>query len=204
MSEKEAPSSRAREETMPIGVILRRSPGGSRWAKWRWRVVGVLPGAGAADGRLLRSSGEGAAATEERHAATLTLTLHRADVEAYQAGLANTPPLIWVILRTEGVHAEPTAHFVTASPFEAQDYADSGEEIVEAVPAPPPVVAWISDFTAAHWREEPFKKRRRDRVAVEKKEDGVGDPRVRQDADVYRAPGALKPRRPGDGQEGDG
>ena len=34
----------------------------------------------------------------------------------------------------------------TASPYEAQDYTDSGEEIVEKVMMPPGLVAWVRDF----------------------------------------------------------
>ncbi len=195
MSESEGASSAERSVSAPVGVILRRSPGATRWAKWAWSVSALLPGAGPADGRVIRREVGPKGEIEERHAATLTLSLHRADAEAYLTGLSNDPPLVWVVLRRDGRHAEPEAHCVTASPFEAQDYADSGEEIVEPVPAPPALVAWISEFARAHYREEPFRKRRRDRVAVERKQDGVGDPRVRQGADVYRAPGALKPRR---------
>ena len=160
----------------------------------------MIVGAGPADGRLLRAEGEGEDRIEERHAATALLELHRADTEAYRVGVSNTPPLIWVVLRADpdaaDADAAPLVHCVTASPYEAQDYADSGEELVEPVPAPEALVAWIAAFTDAHHKDEPFYKRRRDRVETQLKEDGIGDARVRQAADIYRAPGALKPRRP--------
>ena len=189
----------ARSDAMPIGVVLRRSPGATRWAKWAWSVSALLPGAGPADGRLIRSEGE----TEERHAATALLELHRTDTEAYLVGLSNEPPLIWVVLRKEDLGEAPEVHCVTASPFEAQDYSDSDEEQVEAVPAPPALIGWISAFVEAHHRDTPFRKRRRDRVQTELKQDGIGDPRVRQAADIYRAPGALKPLRADDETEGE-
>lgn len=195
-AEREAMATR-RSVSMPLGVVMRRTPGATRWARWAWRATAVIPGAGPAEGRLIQAEGE----TEERHAATLPLELFRSDAEAYLTGLSNDPPLIWVVSRPVGGDAAPEVHCVTASPFEAQDYADSGEEIVDPVPAPPALVAWISAFTTAHHRDEPFKKRRRDRVATELKEDGIGDPRVRQGADIYRAPGALKPKQR-DGDDG--
>ena len=77
---------------------------------------------------------------------------------------------------------------MTASPYEAQDYLDSGEEIVEAVPAPEGLVAWISAFIQAHHVDEPFKKRKQSRVAVDLREDGRGDARIAQASDVFRAP----------------
>ena len=179
---------------MPVGVVLRRQPGVTRWAKWVWRVAGVLPGAGPADWRELRREGEAV----EYHAATCTLEVHRADTEAYLVALSNDPPCVYVVLRPTERPAEGReldVFTVTASAFEAQDYMDNGEDIVEAVPMPPALVAWLSDFVGRHHKDEKFVKRRRDRVDVEKAEDGKGDPRIRQEADVYRSPAAMRPGR---------
>ena len=43
--------------TMPLGIVLRRAPGVTRWAKWSWKATAVLPGAGEADWRELRRDG---------------------------------------------------------------------------------------------------------------------------------------------------
>ena len=164
---------------------MRRTPGVTRWAKWYWRAVAVLPGAGPADWKELRREGEAA----EFHAATLPLTLWAPDTEAYLVNLADHPPSVYVILRNEPDGQMPlTVALVTASPFEAQDYADSGEELVEKVAMPAGMVAWMQDFVDTHHREEGFVKRRRDRLDVDRIEDGRGDVRIRQDSDVYRAP----------------
>jgi hypothetical protein len=172
---------------LPIGVVLRKQPGVTRWAKWVWRAVAVLPGAGPADWRELRREGEAV----EYHAATCTLEVHRADTESYLVALSNDPPCVYVVLRSsedpEGEH-DIEVFMVTASAYEAQDYLDSGDDIVEAVPMPPSLIAWLSDFVGRHHKEEKFIKRRRDRVDLEKVEDGKGDARVRQEADVYRSP----------------
>ena len=53
---------------------------------------------------------------------------------------------------------------------------------------------WMQVFVEKHYTQEEFKKRRRDRVKTELVEEGRGDARVRQAADVYRAPGAMKPK----------
>ncbi len=50
---------------------------------------------------------------------------------------------------------------VTACPYEAESYIESGDEIVEGVPMPDVVLAWVEDFVEAHHVEEPFKKRKR-------------------------------------------
>lgn len=134
----------------------------------------------------------------EYHAATVSLELHRADSEAYLSGLSARVPAIYVIMReTDAGPDRMPIEFVlaTASPYEAQDYADTGEEIVEKVPMPPGLIAWVRDFAEEHHEHEPFKKRRRDRVSTELVEDGVGDPRIAQLTDVYRSPASKKMER---------
>lgn len=182
--------------SLPVGVVLRRSPGVTRWEKWSWKAVDVMPGAALADWKPLRVEGE----TTEFHAATLDLTLHRADAEAYRVALTMEPPAVFVVLRKgEGPDADRdlAVHAVTASAYEAQDYLDSGEEIVEPVPMPEGLVAWIRDFTDAHFKDEPFIKRKRDKKRIDLSEDGIGDIRIRQAADVYRAPVTVKPIKKG-------
>ncbi|MEL6520082.1 MAG: DUF3305 domain-containing protein [Pseudomonadota bacterium] len=179
---------------MPVGVVIQRKPGVTRWAKWQWRATSVLAGAGPADWQLLREAGE----LTEYHAATLPLELHRTEVEAYRISLSMEPPSLFVILRQVHDGEWPIAvHAVTASAYEAQDYTDSGEEQVDKVPMPGGLVAWIRDFSDAHARDEPFKKRKRDKKRVDLVEDGIGDARIRQIADVYRAPGQTKPKGTG-------
>ena len=168
--------------TMPLGIVIRKSPGVTRWAKWSWKAVAVLPGAGDADWVELRREGE----TVEYHAATCPLELHYTQAEAYMAGLTDGVPSVYVIMRDGDEGLEVL--LVTASPFEAQDYQDSGEELVEKVPMPEGLVAWVRDYTLAHHEDEEFIKRRRDKKRIDRNEDGKGDARIRQVADVYRSP----------------
>lgn len=188
---------RARVETALVGIVVRRKRGATRWAAWVWSVPTLLMGAGPATGKVLSEDPQTGA--QDVHAATLELELHRADVEGYQVALDMTPPSFFVVLRRgaeddDADVAAPIPFRITASAHEAQDFCDGDDEIVEAVAAPPALVAWVADFVEYHWKGEPFKKRRRDRYQ-EPRQDGVGDARVRQTADVYRAPAALKPKR---------
>lgn len=184
----------AKTQTIPLGVVLARKPGVTRWVKYTWQAIAVLPGAGPADWKLLAEDG----GVQEYHAATPTLQLHRADVEAYKISLSMQPPAVFVVLRpAESADARHDVYVeaVTASAYEAQDYLDSGEEIVEAVPMPEGLVAWVRDFVDAHFQDTPFIKRKRDKKRIDLTEEGIGDARIRQLADVYRAPGAAKPKR---------
>lgn len=176
--------------TLPLGVVLRKQPGVTRWVRWIWRAVAVLPGAAPAEWHVMRRDGEAV----EYHAATLPLELHRKETEAYRVALSNDPPRVYVVLRPNetGDGEDMVVHCVTASPFEAQDYLDSGEETVEPVSMPPALIAWVSRFVERHHEDTPFVKRRRDRVSVEAEEDGRGDPRIRQAADVFRSPAGKR------------
>ncbi len=176
---------------LPLGVVIRRAPGVTRWAAWSWRPVAVLPGAGPADWTELRRAGD----TVEYHAATLPLELWPPEAESYRTALAARVPSVGVVLRGVGRgDARPRVVLVTASPFEAQDYLDSGDEQVELVPMPSGLVALLGAFTDLHHTPVPFKKRRRDRSEVDRVQNGIGDARVRQPADIYRAPTGTRRR----------
>lgn len=173
-------------QSIPVGVVVRRSPGVTRWAKWAWRAVGVLPGAGPANWKELRRDGE----VVEFHAATRPLELYVSDTEAYVHELQSRSPSIYVVLSPDD--SRPgipwKVSLVTASPYEAQDYSDSDEVMVEKIAMPDGMHAWIAAFVAQHHEEEAFVKRKRRKTDVDRVEDGVGDPRISQATDVYRAP----------------
>ncbi len=172
---------------MPVGIVVRKTPGATRWAQWCWKVVGVLPGVGAASWQVLRCEGEAI----EYHAATLPLELWSSDTEGYQAMLVTEVPSLTVILHEDLTPDAPmpwVPALVTASAYETQDYADAEGYLIELVPMPPLVLGWVRGFVEEHHVEKPFIKRKRDRQRVDLHEDGRGDARVRQAADVYRAP----------------
>jgi hypothetical protein len=171
--------------------VIRRSPGVTRWAKWTWKAVAVLPGAGPADWRELRSEG----GVTDYHATTVELELFRSDTEAYLTAISTRVPSIYVVMR-EALDPEAKQDvevlLATASPYDAQDYADSSEEIVELVAMPAGLIDWIKAYINLHHEDEVFIKRRRNKNRVDEVEDGVGDARITQMSDVYRAPNRAK------------
>ncbi len=173
---------------MPLGIVIRRVPGVTRWVTHVWKAVAVLPGAGPATWKELRRDGDAV----EYHAETLPLELHRTDTEAYLHGLSAKVPAIYVVMRPSEGDDPLDVVLATASPYEAQDYADTGEELVEKVPMPEGLIAWVREFVERHHEDEVFVKRRRDKKRIDLREDGIGDARIRQVADVYRAPGSKE------------
>ena len=182
------------KRALQVGAVVRRSPGVTRWAEHVWKPVAVIPGAPDAFWKELVREGE----VVDYHAGTVTMELFRADVEGYLVSLNMSTPSVWIILDRDVTGQSPSGwavSTVTASAHEALDSLDSGESIVEAVPIPESLAAWIKEFVDMHYIEEPFKKRRRDEVRVDAVEDAKGDPRIRQESDVYRAPANIKKPR---------
>lgn len=179
---------------LQVGAVVRRSPGVTRWAQDVWKPVAVIPGAPEAFWKeLVREGG-----VVDYHAGTVTMELFRADVEGYLVSLNMTVPSVWIVMDKDVTSQSPSGWVVstvTASAHEALDALDSGESVVEPVPIPESLAAWIKEFIDMHYIAEPFKKRRRDEIRVDGIEDAKGDPRIRQESDVYRAPANIrKPR----------
>ncbi|UCH72620.1 MAG: DUF3305 domain-containing protein [Rhodospirillales bacterium] len=160
-----------RTEALTVGIVVERRDSSHPWQEQVWLPVAVLPGVPAADPaapwkRL--KQGEG---WEQYLAGTLTIEVHRTDTEAYLDCLSAEPPRVFVVLQEDPQSAYGVRPFLaTVSTYEAQDYADAGENIVEGVTMPDSVIAWLKAFVAAHHIAEPFRKRRLRRS----KEDGAG------------------------------
>lgn len=179
---------------LQVGAVVRRSPGVTRWARDIWKPVAVIPGAPEAFWKEMVREGE----VVDYHAGTVTMELFRADAEGYLVSLNMAAPSVWIVMDRDVSSQSPSGWVVstvTASAHEALDALDSGESIVEAVPIPESLAAWIMEFVDMHYIEEPFKKRRRDEVRVDGTEDAKGDSRIRQESDVYRAPANSKKQR---------
>ena len=176
-----------RQETLPLGVVLERRRSDNPWVDHSWCPVAVLPGAPARDPKgdwpVLRE-GDGWA---RYHAGTLPLELFPRETEGYKVNLAQEPPRVFVVLRgaedAECAHEVVPFH-VTVCPYEAQDYLDSGEEIVEGVAMPPDVVAFVQAYVDRHHVDEPFYKRKRKPHAADRA--GFGRPAPAADGRARR------------------
>ena len=147
---------------MNLGVVLERRRIDNRWQPFRWRVVGVIPGApGIDEPQVLRQVDDDI----QYHAATLAVELHRRETEGYKLNLSKDTPVIYIILHGDEDDdvAMPRPFIVTACPYEAQDYLDSGglDDMVDSVPMPEAVQGWVAAYVDEHHVDEVFKKRKR-------------------------------------------
>lgn len=151
-----------RSISMPLGVVVERRELDNRWQRFAWQPVAVLPGAPPVTEWRELMRGE---RFVRWHAATLPLELHRKETEGYRYNLSGKVPAIYVGLRAQRDDPDRFAPFlVTASPYEAQYYPD---ELVEPVPMPDGLIAWVQAFVDRHHVDEPFRKRKRDRLEPE-------------------------------------
>ena len=146
--------------TIPVGLVLERREIENPWQDHRWNAVAVIVGAPEVGEWTRLDKVEG---VERYHAATLPLTLHRKETEAYKVNLSGQPS-VYVVLRADDDPESPYEVYpflATASAYEAQDYLDSGEETVESVPMPEGLIAWVQNFCETHHQDEVFIKRKR-------------------------------------------
>jgi len=156
-----------REVTLLLGVVVEKRKSRHRWGGDVWKPVAVFPHA--EEGVVWREMKSEEDVTRY-HAATLPLTLHRKETEALQLNLSLTEPEIYVVLQEAESLADEFPYvpqLVTASPYHAQDFSDVGDPIVEKVPMPEAVMAFIEAFVVRHHEDEVFVKRKRDKLRIE-------------------------------------
>lgn len=165
----------------PVSVIVEERDAKSRWIKKVYKPVSAAPGVVRVPAWTAVNEGDG---VTHYAVGTVELELHRKETEGYLHNLESERAALYVVMRPNEEADWPPYHLlkVTASPYEAQDYLDTGEEIVEAVEMPVGVRAWIEAFMDIHHQDVEFKKRKRDRAVSETPQFGkvpIFDPSTR-------------------------
>jgi len=149
-------------QVLPVGIIVERRKIDHAWAEWSWKVIDVVVGPPPVEDWTVLRSGQD---WTWFHATTMPIEIHHKETEAYVFNMQSKKPAVFVVLSDdEDVDADISmvVHLVTVSPYEAQDYLDSGEDLVEAMEMPEEIVVWLETFIDKHHVEEPFIKRQRD------------------------------------------
>jgi uncharacterized protein DUF3305 len=152
------------QATIAVGVVVERRKAQSRWIDFTWKPAAVLAGLPEAQPwTMLSQDGEGATF----YAGAADIALYRTETGNYRDNLAAASPMLWVALRPTGVEPPYEIFGVTADPSEGEAWTESGSDLVDVVPMPPPVRTAIEAFVAEHHVERPFYKRKRDRADPE-------------------------------------
>jgi len=172
-----------REVAIPLGIVIEQRKSTHPWGDWIWKPIAVFLNAdeGASWKELIRGED-----FVRYHAATLPLTLHRKETEPLRLNLMLEQPELYVVLQENEDKTSPfpyVPHVVTASSYQAQDFLDAGDAIVEKVAMPQEVTALIQAFVEEHHVAAEFKKRKRDEVNMDEQKFGktpIFTPRTRQ------------------------
>lgn len=166
----------ARDERMPVGVIVERRKAHNPWEDFIWRAAAVVPGAApTAPWSVVREEPDAI----QYFAGTFTLELHPRETGLYRDNLTSPSPSVYVAMVRDPA-AEPhgiVVRHVTLSPGDAEAYMDA-VSTVDPVPMPDVLAAWLADYVAAFHVEEVFRKRERKPYDPRK---GLGAGRGRDD-----------------------
>jgi hypothetical protein len=153
-------------EHREIGVVVERHAIESQWATHRWHPGAVLLDVpDTAPWTKLSVAG----AVTRYYAGAATITLVPSESESYLYNLASREPQVWFILRprTPGPDGRDVElESVTVAAGEAEALAGGIDIIVESVPMPEEIVAWVADFVRAHpSTPKQFKRKRSKHVS---------------------------------------
>jgi hypothetical protein len=144
---------------IPVGVEVESRPSSNRWQSRIARVVGIRPGARhIPDWQVLAESDEAV----RYYAGTAKLAVHSTDTKVYKDNVEARQPSLFVVLRKGASPVGWALHLVTVDPTEAHAHVDVGDDLVEALPMPPPMRDWLALFVAQHHVERKEWKRKRD------------------------------------------
>ncbi len=149
-------------ETLALAVLTEHERvTGNAWLDERWRVLGVVPTADAADDtldrRVVRTTGD----AEQFLWTGLKLVLRASEVDGYYHNLLGTTPHVYVLTQLND-DGEPVPVEISLEYSEALAYSEFGNESF-AVPMPAELYRRVEKFVLEHYvPEEPRRKRKRD------------------------------------------
>ncbi len=175
-------------ERMNVGIVVERRDIDNPWEDHCWAAVAVIPGAAPNTGK--DGAGEDgewpvldqAPGVVRYFAGTLPIEIFRRETEGYRLNLSNDPPVVYVVLRFDDDAPHGIEPFMaTVCPNEAQLLLDGDEDLVEPVPMPDEVAAWLQDFITTHHVDQPVYKRKRKPYDPRKGGPAPGAPGVAMD-----------------------
>lgn len=147
-----------------IAVVARSHPPATRWSTRVLRPWQVLPLVPATPPRTRLSEENG---VETWYLGPADVVLYSGEAAHYRDNLESGRPSIWVAMPQTDDPLAARVQIATVDPYEGEGLAGDVSLVVEALPIPAPLLAELAAFTAAHFAEIPFEKRKRKRVDLE-------------------------------------
>jgi hypothetical protein len=144
--------------SLRVAVLIERERSPNQWQAWRFRIADVVPDESTfgQSPRLLRDDGKVAHFLHPG----LPVTLFADEAEGYYLNLSSGSPVWFVMWRVaEDDPSQAWPEVVTLSYNEAGRLLDAQEQ-VDNVPLPPPLIAWLGEFTERNYKPEPKQRKR--------------------------------------------
>jgi len=151
-------------ETRTVAVVVERRASRNRWQDHTWHVVDVLPGAPDVQPWTVLAEAPG---LTRWLAGTAEVTIYPGETDNYKFNIESAEPAIFVVLRRTEQEPGMRLLTVTVDPGESHAHADTGDDLVESLPMPAPLRAWLEAFVAEHHVQRARYKRKRDRADPE-------------------------------------
>ncbi len=139
--------------SLPVAVVMERTPIASRWASHKWEALGVV-GDDGPSGTVPSLLVDDAERTRWLYPG-FRLELYVDEAEGYYLNLFSPQPFVFVNWIDEDSRAVPK--IVTVSYNEAGRLMDAGGR-VDGVPLLPEWRPWLAEFVARNYRPEPKKR----------------------------------------------
>jgi hypothetical protein len=144
-----------------IGVIAERQAVDNPWIDHRWRVTAILETAPAVPAWTCL---ERSASMQRFYAGGADLLLFPRETDTLKYNIEGAAPAVYVFLRSAPGEPGMALAGATVCVGEAHAHADTGSDLVEPVPMPPGILAWVSAFVTEHHVEREVWKRKREGV----------------------------------------
>jgi hypothetical protein len=149
-------------EIARVGVIVDRVVVDNPWCDHRWTVAQVLAGVPeSVEPWTVLSTEPG---RTRYFAGAAEIALYPRETDTLRYNIEDPAPKVYVFLRASETPPGIALLGATACPGEAHAHADTGTDLVEAVPMPAPILGWVRDFIHRHHIDRPVYRRRRDRA----------------------------------------
>jgi len=151
----------AEVQSRTIGIVAERQAVDNPWIDHRWRVSAILdPAPAVADWTTLAQE----PAVMRYYAGAAELLLFPRETDTLKYNIEGAAPAVYVFLRAAPGEPGMALAGATVCVGEAHAHADTGSDLVEAVPMPPGLRDWVAAFVALHHVERPGWKRQREGV----------------------------------------
>ena len=151
-------------ERRPLGLVVDWRRLERPWASERWTVIDALPELPLVEPWTVLGESPG---WRRYYAGAVVLELLAGAAAEYHRNLTSSRPALYVILRRDSAAPGITVHGVTVDAGEVEVHADSGNDLIEALPLPVFLADWLQGFVDRYHVERPLYRRQRDRADLD-------------------------------------